>query len=374
MQQQHAVPQQISSYQFRLIGDMTIKQFFQLAGGALIGLLIYALPLPSIIRWPLVIIAVISGAAFAFLPVQDRPLEEWLRAFFKAIYSPTIFTWQKAATAPDYFTENNTPTPASLPQTQVPAPSVPKKGTFLDNLEETEKSFLSRVGGLFGQGKSPIAPAQQNTQVIPPKTATIERPVVYQSAPAQTQVPAPSVSYAPPPAPKPVATPPVSKPQGVQIPTLENIRVATPVPAQGAGMIQENPAVMKVEVKPTPVTGTLNPEPPREPVAAVPAQFSPDAQPPAVPEQPNIVVGQVMDANGKIIEGALLEIRDKVGRPARALKTNKAGHFSIVTPLINNSYNIITEKDGYQFSTIQFNATGAVIPPIAIKAKNAINQ
>ena len=31
--QQHPVPQHIASYEFKLIGDMTIKQFAYLAGG-----------------------------------------------------------------------------------------------------------------------------------------------------------------------------------------------------------------------------------------------------------------------------------------------------------------------------------------------------
>lgn len=363
---------------------MTIKQFFQLAGGALVGLLIYALPLPSIIRWPLVIIAVISGAAFAFLPVQDRPLEEWLRAFFRAIYSPTIFNWQKAAAAPDYFTEENSPALAQQPIAQ-------QKATFLDNLEETEKSFLSRVGGLFGQSKGamsqptvpvpiPVAATPTLTPPRPTSAAPVAapRPIVYQSAQA-----APQVKYAPPPQPL-SATPMAAQTQTttpahpvVKIPTLENIRVATPQQKTEQPAANLNPAAKQTEeeVKPAPISSTLNPEPAVDGTAAPSqAQFSAEALPPAVPSQANIVVGQVMDSNGKIIEGALLEIRDKQGRPARALKTNKAGHFSIVTPLANNSYTIITEKDGYQFTPITFNATGGVIPPIAIKANNSINQ
>ena len=35
MFESHPIPQQISSYQFRLVGDMTLKQFFQLARGGL---------------------------------------------------------------------------------------------------------------------------------------------------------------------------------------------------------------------------------------------------------------------------------------------------------------------------------------------------
>ena len=42
--QQHPVPQNVTQYQFRLVGDMTLKQFLELAGGMLLAYLIYAPP------------------------------------------------------------------------------------------------------------------------------------------------------------------------------------------------------------------------------------------------------------------------------------------------------------------------------------------
>ena len=100
------------------------------------------------------------------------------------------------------------------------------------------------------------------------------------------------------------------------------------------------------------------------------AQFSKDAAPPFPPSLPNVIVGQVMDAEGKIIEGAILEIKDLMGRSVRALRTNNAGHFLIVTPLANGVYKLFVEKEGFKFEPIQINVTGAIIPPIAIKAKS----
>jgi hypothetical protein len=65
--EQHAIPQNVSSYQFKLVGDMTLKQFFQLAGGALAGIIFYSLPLLGIIKWPLAILSVLSGLWLFFL-------------------------------------------------------------------------------------------------------------------------------------------------------------------------------------------------------------------------------------------------------------------------------------------------------------------
>ena len=93
---EHPIPQNVTNYQFRLVGDMTLKQFLELAGGVLAGWLIWSLDLPAIIRWPMVIMAVILGLGLAFMPLEDRPMDQWFIAFFRAIYRPTIFVWKKA--------------------------------------------------------------------------------------------------------------------------------------------------------------------------------------------------------------------------------------------------------------------------------------
>ena len=104
------------------------------------------------------------------------------------------------------------------------------------------------------------------------------------------------------------------------------------------------------------------------------ANFVPEASPPLPPSTPNVVVGQVLDPNGKIIDGAIIEILDQAGRPLRALKSNKLGHFMIVTPLANGTFNLITEKEGYEFDTIQLETKGEIITPIAIISKSVLGQ
>jgi hypothetical protein len=77
----------------------------------------------------------------------------------------------------------------------------------------------------------------------------------------------------------------------------------------------------------------------------------------------------VFDNQGKIVEGAILEIRNSQGIPVRALKTNRLGQFTIATPLENDTYEVETEKEGYQFDIIKIEAKGEIIPPIEIRAK-----
>ncbi len=93
--EQHAIPQQITSYEFKLVGDMTIKQFAKAAGGIIIALLINSSKLVFFIKWPLIFIFAAGGLALAFVPFQDRPLETWLLSFIRSIYSPTIYVYKK---------------------------------------------------------------------------------------------------------------------------------------------------------------------------------------------------------------------------------------------------------------------------------------
>lgn len=335
MFEQHPVPQNIASYQFRLVGDMTLTQFFQLAGGALVGLLIYSLPLPNIFKWPLIAICVLGGAAMAFLPIQERPLAMWLGAFMRSIYSPTVYIWQKLPSYQFFASEDQTgvqvasqPEPSQQPQID------PANPAHVVNLEEGEKTMLNKISRLFTIGGGIKTAKTQTTQVhdvIAPQTA--------QTAPILQ---------------------PAEPPKEIVIPQKQAVTVEKQDVPDGNDF-NHTP----IEVTEQKLNQTLSPNQMQNTVGA---NFSVNAAPPT-PERPNVIVGQVMDREGKIIGDAILEIKDEQGRPVRALKTNKAGHFLIVTPLNNGKYTISVEKEGYNFDTIEVEARGEIIEPIAIQAK-----
>lgn len=89
--QAHPIPQNVTNFEFHLVGDMTLKQFGYLAAGLGFAFLIFTTlsTVQPIIAWPIIIISAILGVAFAFLPIQERPLDHWVAAFFKAIFKPT---------------------------------------------------------------------------------------------------------------------------------------------------------------------------------------------------------------------------------------------------------------------------------------------
>jgi len=93
--EQHAIPQQISSYEFKLVGDMTLKQFVKAAAGIILAILINTTKIIVLFKWPLMLVCGGAGLLLAFVPFEDRPLETWVMAFIKSIYAPTIYTYKK---------------------------------------------------------------------------------------------------------------------------------------------------------------------------------------------------------------------------------------------------------------------------------------
>jgi hypothetical protein len=329
MEQEHPIPQQISAYQFRLVGDMTLKQFFQVAGGALVALLVYASTLPSYVKWPLIIFSFLTGVAFAFFPLQDRPLSTWLVLFIKAIYSPTLYVWKRGAKVRQYFQPELGEEQKTL-QPQITEPQLKPVAHTLEEkfpeLEKKEQEFLSKVAGEFKgeaapQAEQPVVQTQPKTQEVYRPQTRGEKVVVPQSAKPKVKI------------------------EEHEYKAPETQQVQTPTEAATIGQ----------------VTGGVVQN-------AQQAKFSDEAAPPMPPTKANVVVGQVIDPDGKIVENAILEIKDNAGRPVRALKSNKLGHFMIVTPLSDGDYEVLTEKEGLKFEPISLKAKGEIIPPIAIWA------
>ncbi len=92
---QHPIPRQITTFEFKLIGFMTLKQFLYLVVSIPLGFIVYKIfPIPILNILVGVIVAMV-GVAFAFIPIQDRPLDIWLKNLFKRLTSPTQYFYRK---------------------------------------------------------------------------------------------------------------------------------------------------------------------------------------------------------------------------------------------------------------------------------------
>ena len=101
--QSHPVPQNVTNFEFHLVGDMTLKQFGYLAAGLGFAFLTFTTLATKqpIIAWPIIIISSLLGVAFAFLPIQERPLDHWVKAFFHSIFKPTRLSYQSKILSKD---------------------------------------------------------------------------------------------------------------------------------------------------------------------------------------------------------------------------------------------------------------------------------
>lgn len=140
---QHPVPQNITGFQFKLIGDMTIKQFAFLGGGIILAYLSTIPSWPFILKWPTAFILGLSGFAFAFMPIEERSLDKWVVAFFRAVYAPTQYIWKKTPMSLDFIIPLGTRLPPFVKK-EVPVSANIKLLEFLKSLPEGAKNTLDQ--------------------------------------------------------------------------------------------------------------------------------------------------------------------------------------------------------------------------------------
>jgi len=317
---------------------MTLKQFFQLAGGVLVALIVSKTNLPLFIKGPIIILSVTTGILLAFVPINGRPFSQWIVAFIKAVYSPTEFYWSvNPATESDNL---------AMPNGQSTSTFKPSHSSTLDRFEE---QLFSRFAQLFsGQTININAQKSLDTEPVSLRTDSVDVP----PAPRATQTFVSTMEQVAPP------TPPISNVQHSTSNTIPPSTVQTQVPISNVRNLVSNiqPArptpipVLDRSVKTPTVTPTL---------ANLP-----------LPSLPNILVGQVANTSGQIIEGVIIEIAEaESGIPVRALRSNKLGQFQMATPLLPGKYVITAEKDGLVFDPIAVLVDNKIVNPILITAK-----
>lgn len=93
--EQHPIPRQITTFEFKLIGFMTLKQFLYLLVFVPSAFLVYKIVPVPIINILMALAVALFGVALAFVPVQDRPLDVWIKNFLKRLRSPTQYTYSR---------------------------------------------------------------------------------------------------------------------------------------------------------------------------------------------------------------------------------------------------------------------------------------
>ena len=370
--QEHPVPQNITSYEFHLIGNMTLKQFFELAAGGLFAFLSYTSNLPDLLKWPLVVLFVLLGVAFAFVPLEERPLDHWFIAFIRAIYNPTKFYWKKTIHVPEVFSFTKN---AQQHETNEDLTALPRKRAraeaYLQSISTTQKDAVEELDERAIKMLDLFQTTQINGEVIvKQRHDEVEKPsleVSMHSLHAISSMP-------------PQTTDATTQDQTMQPLVDEHMRIeavyTAPVnipqdqivsvqPGKSTTIFKNNNFALAGEVGEY-QEQTTNPSPVSK---AIPAKTNAQLPFPKTPTVPNLVVGMVLDPDGKMIEQCIVEIRDHTGMPVRALRSNKLGQFSISTPLPEGEYELVVEKDGYSFDTMKLSLKGKVVLPLEVRAK-----
>lgn len=214
--EQHPIPQNITGFEFKLIGEMTVKQFAYLVVCVILAYIVWVIPLYAILKWPLIFILVLLGIGLAFVPVQGRPLDKWLMNFIKALFAPSQYIFHKEGTEPDFFAVTTT----TVKATQAAKPSI-------------QDQSQTRLHQLLSQTVPNSQPSQVSESVA--KLAAYDdlfKEVPQQSPPAEKETPKEELKESPTQSAAQSPTPSTQVQNEVQVPiTPIHAELVAPTPS-----------------------------------------------------------------------------------------------------------------------------------------------
>lgn len=146
----HPIPQDVTGFQFKLIGNMTVKQFAYLATGIIMAWVILQLPVSIFIKLPISAFFALFGIGLTFLPISGRPMDAMIGNYIKALFRPTQFIYEKTGVQLYYPSTKVSLTPTSLPfqQKDKLKAYLESQTTQKNKIDEKENNFLMSVASL----------------------------------------------------------------------------------------------------------------------------------------------------------------------------------------------------------------------------------
>ena len=385
----HPIPQDVTGFQFKLIGNMTVKQFAYLAVGVVLAWVCLQFPIYFIIKFPISAFFGILGASLAFLPVEGRPLDAMISHFIKALFSPTQFVYQKTG-GRLYFPSPRTTTLKS--QQIQPPPQTDKLRAYLQAVPHTQKNKLDDKEANFLASFTNLS-LNTNMHSVPQAKKTI--PVI--NSIIQAKIPPPVVK---PPQDKKNTEQNLENTAEVLKKTLEEAKIQEQaLRKQSIDSSAAHKQVLDLEKKLQEISSQkeelaqqlaslrqkmdsdknvftpsiAHQKNETKNVKSIPQSMSKNIGLPTTPTAPNIITGIIKDPRGNTLANILVEVKDKEGNPVRAFKTNGLGRFLSATPLFNGTYTIIFEdpKNQHKFDAIEITAKNEIIMPLEVVSIDA---
>lgn len=340
----HPIPQDVTGFQFKLIGNMTIKQFAYLAIGGVIAWVLLQLPIAFLIKFPLAFFFAILGVGLAYVPVSGRPMDLMIINFIRDIFMPTQFVYRKTG-GKLYFPKATSLTIKQNKNLSYTPSSSDKLGIYLrslhptpiNKLDEKETSFFASVSTLaIGKHLQPKIPLPDKEKIIVEKDLTKTERQISASDQKTAELE-----------------------KKLQEVLLQKEQLAHQLMALQQKMkFSQNPSYFPPLQSSNMERASIKRMPPRIDMHVIPgASYA-----------ANVITGIVKNPGGNPLSNILVEIKDKENNPVRAFKTNALGRFASATPLINGIYSIEFEdpKALNKFDRIQITLSGQILSPIEI--------
>ncbi len=394
----HPIPQDITVFQFKLIGNMTIKQFAYLAAGTVLAwFCFFILPLFIVIRLPLAIIFLALGIGLAFVPIDGRPMDVMIINLIKAMFAPTQYIYRKngvnlasnAAQAPQAQPQNtilsNYPAQVNAQPTQTPIqvqqPILQPSQSILQPLPQAatpisqplpvqpQDSEPGKVIELPDNSQPPVISGnlddlinakaeeaeekiEENEKKLEAEVSTLQKELEEAKALENTETNITNAGTA------------HQKTQELEKALIEASRQREELEKELLAL----KAKLEGQTQPKFNPGTVAPLPQTQRVRKVPPGMEKSVGVPTAPQDPNLITGIVKDPRNNPLPNILVEVKDPEDNPVRAFKTNGLGQFAAATTLANGKY-LISFKDPKgqnKFDTVEIEANGTLIMPLQI--------
>lgn len=343
----HPIPQDITGFEFKLIGNMTVKQFAYLAGGLIPGWLFFISPIPILIKIPISSFFIAMGLGLSFIPIEGRPMDIMISNFIKALFKPTQFIYQKRSSLSVNFTA---PTiTQNQPNNVLPAPA-----PTLQDLANKQADLAPALElALLPKEETPIIDKDEKDEELVHEKDSLEKQLLELRQEEQKEVGTPAYNE--------MHQKVLSVENLLNQTLLEKERLEREILELQKKLGGEGKKVYSPSQIPNTAEETKN-------VRIITQELGKKIGVPSAPEFPNIVTGIIKDPRGNPLSNILVEIKDLQENPVRAFKTNPLGQFASATPLANGTYKIEFEdpKSENKFDAVQFTTAGDIILPIEV--------
>ncbi len=184
--EQHAIPRDVTGFSFKLIGFMTLRQFIYLIVAAFVGYMVFLISPIVIVGQVLGVMIFGVGLLFAFVPINDRPIEVFAKNLYFKLTRPTQYIYHKSEPpltllAGLYYEADPHIVYAHVDSKEKLSSYLAQKHTAAQN--QTQKTHADAVSGLLraqpqdvhaskqdsarvhdaGVGQTPLAPATETS-------------------------------------------------------------------------------------------------------------------------------------------------------------------------------------------------------------------